>query len=148
MLPVSCKEQVGSLNYGLRVSGRCGRFLSQSKLLSETRSKYKHREARINLRFACMKNRFLYFLRCCLARSLNRLRWSSKSGFEQNSPSDHKLRLQKHCCKNPDCNWQSTPTTSTVFGTDTPDLVKLQCEQGAFTWLQDNLEKLNCQRCQ
>jgi len=64
--------------------------------------------------------------------------------------SDHKLRLQKHCCKNPDCNWQSTPTTSTVFGTDThPDLVKLQCEQGAlhsYREAQDNLEKLNCQR--
>jgi len=37
-----------------------------------------------------------------------------------------------------------------VFGTDThPDLVKLQCEQGAlhsYREAQDNLEKLNCQR--
>ena len=64
--------------------------------------------------------------------------------------SDHKLRLQKHRCQNPDCNWQSTPTTSTVFGTDThPDLAKLQCEQGAlysYRQAQSNLEQLNCQR--
>lgn len=64
--------------------------------------------------------------------------------------SDHKLRMQKHLCKNPDCNWQSTPTTSTVFGTDThPDLAKLQCSQGAlhsYREAQNNLEKLNCQR--
>lgn len=38
--------------------------------------------------------------------------------------SDHKLHIQKHRCNNPDCNWQSTPTTTTVFGTDIhPDLV-------------------------
>ena len=64
--------------------------------------------------------------------------------------SDHKIRIQKHRCKNPDCNWQSTPTTISVFGTDThPDLSKLQCEQGAlhsYREAQDNLEKLNCQR--
>jgi len=64
--------------------------------------------------------------------------------------SDHKLRMQKHRCKNPECNWQSTPTTSTVFGSDThPDLVKLQCEQGAwhsYREAQSNLEKLNAQR--
>lgn len=78
----------------------------------------------------------------------------SKYGFMESKFhavfSDHKLRLQKHLCKNPDCNWQSTPTTSTVFGTDThPDLVKLQCEQGAlnsYRAAQDNLERLNCQR--
>jgi len=78
----------------------------------------------------------------------------SKYGFGESQFhavfSDHKLRLQKHRCKNSDCNWQSTPTTSTVFGTDThPDLVKLQCEQGAlhsYREAQDNLEKLNCQR--
>jgi hypothetical protein len=64
--------------------------------------------------------------------------------------SDHKIRIQKHLCKNPDCNWQSTPTTSTVFCTDThPDLAKLQCEQGAlhsYREAEDNLERLNCQR--
>jgi len=78
----------------------------------------------------------------------------SKNGFMSSNFhavfSDHKLRIQKHCCKNPDCNWQSTPTTSTVFGSDThPDLVKLQCEQGAlhsYRQAEDNLGKLNCQR--
>ncbi len=64
--------------------------------------------------------------------------------------SDHKLRLQKHRCKNPDCNWQSTPTTHTFFGTDThPDLVKLQCEQGvlnSYRMAETYLAKLNCQR--
>jgi len=78
----------------------------------------------------------------------------SKNGFMESNFhavfSDHKLRLQKHRCKNSDCHWQSTPTTSTVFGTDThPDLVKLQCEQGAlhsYREAQNNLEKLNCQR--
>ncbi|MBV8888004.1 MAG: ISKra4 family transposase, partial [Chroococcidiopsidaceae cyanobacterium CP_BM_RX_35] len=78
----------------------------------------------------------------------------SKYGFMQSKFhavfSDHKLRMQKHRCQNPDCNWQSTPTTSTVFGTDThPDLAKLQCEQGvlhSYRKAQDNLDKLNCQR--
>ncbi len=63
--------------------------------------------------------------------------------------SDHKLHIQKHRCHHPDCNWQSTPTT-TVFGTDIhPDLAKLQCEQGAlfsYREAQTNLEKLNCAR--
>ncbi|GAC1504080.1 MAG: hypothetical protein NVS2B14_16910 [Chamaesiphon sp.] len=62
--------------------------------------------------------------------------------------SDHQLRLQKHRCHNPECNWQSTPTTTTVFGTDIhPDLAKLQCEQGAifsYRVAQTNLEKINC----
>lgn len=78
----------------------------------------------------------------------------SKFGFKQSQFhavfSDHKLRIQKHRCKNPDCDWQSTPTTSSVFGTDThPDLAKLQCEQGAlhsYREAQVNLEKLNCRR--
>lgn len=77
-----------------------------------------------------------------------------KNGFIQSKFhavfSDHNLRIQKHRCKNPECKWQSTPTTSTVFGTDThPDLVKLQCEQGAlhsYREAQENLEKLNCQK--
>ena len=64
--------------------------------------------------------------------------------------SDHCLRMQKHHCNNPECNWQSTPTTTTVFGTAThPDLAKLQCEQGAlysYRGAQDNLEKINCHR--
>ncbi|QUY46119.1 ISKra4 family transposase (plasmid) [Acaryochloris sp. 'Moss Beach'] len=64
--------------------------------------------------------------------------------------SDHKLRIQKHRCKNPECRWQSTPTTISVFGTDThPDLVKLQCENGAlhsYREAQDNMERLNTQR--
>ncbi|WP_299404846.1 ISKra4 family transposase [Acaryochloris sp. IP29b_bin.148] len=78
----------------------------------------------------------------------------SKNGFMRSIFhavfSDHKLRLQKHRCTNPDCGWQSTPTTLTEFGTDThPDLAKLQCEQGAtnsYRVAQTNLEKLNCQR--
>jgi hypothetical protein len=64
--------------------------------------------------------------------------------------SDHKLRIQKHRCKNPECDWQSTPTTNTVFGTDThPDLTKLQCELGAlhsYREAQRKLEQLNAQR--
>ncbi len=47
--------------------------------------------------------------------------------------SDHKVGIQKHQCGDPDCNWQSSPTTTSVFGTSIhPDLAKLQCEQGAF----------------
>lgn len=64
--------------------------------------------------------------------------------------SDHKVRIQKHKCRNPECDWQSTPTTTSVFGTSThPDLAKLQCEQGAlYTYreAQANLEKLTVQR--
>ena len=65
--------------------------------------------------------------------------------------SDHKLRIQKHRCSDPECGWQSTPTTTTVFGTDIhPDLAKLQCEQGAlhsYREAQTNLENLNtCRR--
>lgn len=64
--------------------------------------------------------------------------------------SDHKLHIQKHRCNNPECNWQSTPTTTTIFGTDIhPDLAKLQCEQGAlfsYREAQTNLETLNCSR--
>lgn len=78
----------------------------------------------------------------------------SKNGFMESKFhavfSDHKLRIQKHCCKNPDCHWQSTPTTTSVFGTDIhPDLAKLQCEQGALHSYRDaaaNLEKLNAER--
>ena len=77
-----------------------------------------------------------------------------KNGFLQSNFhavfSDHKLRIQKHRCNKPECNWQSTPTTTTVFGTDIhPDLAKLQCEQGAlfsYREAQTNLEKINCSR--
>jgi hypothetical protein len=75
----------------------------------------------------------------------------SKNGFMESKFhavfSDHQLRIQKHCCKNPDCHWQSAPTTTSVFGTDIhPDLAKLQCEQGALHSYRDaaaNLDKLN-----
>jgi len=78
----------------------------------------------------------------------------AKNGFKQSNFhavfSDHKLRIQQHRCQNPECNWQSGPTTSSVFGTDVhPDLAKLQCEQGAlFSYREaaSNLEKLNAQR--
>jgi hypothetical protein len=64
--------------------------------------------------------------------------------------SDHQLRIQKHRCNNSECNWQSTPTTTSVFGTDIhPDLAKLQSEQGAlysYREAQTNLEKLNTSR--
>jgi len=63
--------------------------------------------------------------------------------------SDHKLRVQKHVCGNAACRWQSSPTIKALFGANIhPDLVKLQCEQGAlfsFREAQSNLEKLNCE---
>ena len=62
--------------------------------------------------------------------------------------SDHKLRIGKHHCTNPECRWSTSPTTKSVFGTNIhPDLAKLQCEQGAlfsYREAQGNLEKLNC----
>jgi hypothetical protein len=78
----------------------------------------------------------------------------SKHGFTQSNFhavfSDHQLRIQKHRCKNPECHWQSAPTTTSVFGTAIhPDLVKLQCEQGALHSYRDaagNLERMNAQR--
>ena len=78
----------------------------------------------------------------------------SKFGFQQSNFhavfSDHKLRIQKHRCSDPECDWQSAPTTLSVFGTAThPDLVKLQCEQGAlysFREAETNLQKLMVQR--
>lgn len=63
--------------------------------------------------------------------------------------SDHELRVQKHRCNNPECNWQSFPTITSLFKTNIhPDLAKLQCEQGAlfsYREAQKNLEKINCQ---
>ncbi|MEM9155161.1 MAG: ISKra4 family transposase [Cyanobacteria bacterium P01_F01_bin.33] len=78
----------------------------------------------------------------------------NKLGFTQSKFqavfSDHKVGIQKHVCKNPECRWQSSPTTTSVFGTSIhPDLAKLQCEQGAlysYREAETNLEKLNVHR--
>ena len=63
--------------------------------------------------------------------------------------SDHKLRLQRHCCSNTACHWQGASTIQAVFGTNIhPDLAKLQCEQGAWYSYREaerNLGKLNAQ---
>lgn len=63
--------------------------------------------------------------------------------------SDHQLKIQQHCCDNPDCDWRSFPTINSLLGTNRhPDLAKLQCEQGAlysFREGQKNLERLNCE---
>ena len=75
----------------------------------------------------------------------------SRNGYKQSKFhavfSDHKLRLQKHRCKSPECGWQSAPTVVSEFGTNIhPDLAKLHCEQGAlfsYREAQSNLEKLN-----
>jgi len=64
--------------------------------------------------------------------------------------SDHNVGIQKHKCRNPECDWQSTPTTTSIFGASVhPDLAKLQCEQGAlysYREAQSNLEKLTVHR--
>ena len=37
--------------------------------------------------------------------------------------SDHTVRIQKHHCSHPDCGWHSTPTITSLFGTNIhPDL--------------------------
>ena len=47
--------------------------------------------------------------------------------------SDHTVRIQKHHCRHPDCGWHSTPTITSLFGTNIhPDLATLHCEQGAL----------------
>lgn len=77
-----------------------------------------------------------------------------KRGFTQSNFhavfTDHKIGIQKHQCCNPECNWQSAPTTTSVFGTSIhPDLAKLQCEQGtlhSYREAQTNLEKLTVHR--
>lgn len=62
--------------------------------------------------------------------------------------SDHELSLQKHTCNNPECNWQGSPTVTSLFGTNIhPDLAKLQCELGAlysYREAENNLERINC----
>ena len=46
--------------------------------------------------------------------------------------SDHTVRIQKHHCSHPDCDWHSTPTITALFGTNIhPDFATLQWEQGA-----------------
>ncbi|MGK7907458.1 MAG: ISKra4 family transposase [Synechococcus sp.] len=64
--------------------------------------------------------------------------------------TDHKVGIQKHRCQAPECKWQSTPTTTSVFGTSIhPDLAKLQCEQGAlysYREAESNLAKLTVHR--
>lgn len=63
-----------------------------------------------------------------------------KNGY-QNSDfhavfSDHKIKLQKHICKNPDCKLHITPSIKSLFGTNIhPDLAKLQCEPRSLTQL-------------
>jgi hypothetical protein len=47
--------------------------------------------------------------------------------------SDHTVRIQKHHCSHPDCGWHSTPTITSLFGTNIhPDLAILHCTQGAL----------------
>jgi hypothetical protein len=78
----------------------------------------------------------------------------NKMGYAQSNFhavfTDHKVRIRKHQCRNPECDWQSTPTTTSVFGTSVhPDLAKLQCEQGAlysYREAEANLEKLTVHR--
>lgn len=64
--------------------------------------------------------------------------------------SDDQVGIQKHKCRNPECDWQSSPTTTSVFGTSIhPDLAKLQCSQGAmysYREAESNLEKLTVHR--
>jgi len=48
------------------------------------------------------------------------------------SERERELRIQKHKCNNPACNWQGSPAVTSLFGTNIhPDLARLQCEQGA-----------------
>ena len=46
--------------------------------------------------------------------------------------TDHKIKIKKQRCSNPDCDWQSIHTVKSLLGTSVhPDLHKLQCEYGA-----------------
>ena len=64
--------------------------------------------------------------------------------------SDHEVRIQKHSCNHPECNWHSSPTVASLFATNIhPVLAKLQCEQGAlysYREAESNLEKLTVHR--
>src|SRR5215510_14569978 len=61
--------------------------------------------------------------------------------------SDHTVRIQKHHCSQPDCGWQSTPTITSLFGTNIhPDLATIQGAQGAwysYREAEKNLEQWN-----
>ena len=61
--------------------------------------------------------------------------------------SDHTVRIQKHHCSQHDCGWHSTPTVTSLFGTNMhPDLATIQCAQGAlysYREAQKNLEQWN-----
>jgi hypothetical protein len=61
--------------------------------------------------------------------------------------SDHTVRIQKHHCRHPDCGWHSTPTITSLCGTNIhPDLATLQCAQGAlysYREAKKNLEMCN-----
>ena len=47
--------------------------------------------------------------------------------------SDHTVRIQKHHCRHPDCGWHSTPTITSLFGTNIhPDLATIQCAQDQY----------------
>lgn len=77
-----------------------------------------------------------------------------KRGFAQSKFhavfTDHQVGIQKHRCGSETCRWQSSPTTTSVFGTTVhPDLAKLQCEQGArhsYREAEQNLANLTVQR--
>jgi len=62
--------------------------------------------------------------------------------------TDHQVGIQKHKCRNPECDWQSTTTTS-VFGTSIhPDLAKCNASKALYSYrqAQSNLEKLTVRR--
>jgi hypothetical protein len=61
--------------------------------------------------------------------------------------SDHIVRIQKHSCSHPACRWPSTPTITSLFGTNIhPDFATIQCAQGALSSsraAEKNLEQWN-----
>jgi len=61
--------------------------------------------------------------------------------------SDHTVRIQQHSCRQPACGWHSTPTITSLFGTNIhPDLAIVHCEQGAlysYREAKKNLETWN-----
>jgi len=49
--------------------------------------------------------------------------------------SDHNLRIQKHCCKNPEVRLaESTHHLTLYLGLMFADLAKLQCEQSVASY--------------
>src|SRR5215510_410412 len=61
--------------------------------------------------------------------------------------SDPTVRIQKYHCSHPDCRWHSTPTITSLFGTNIhPDFATVPCEQGALSSYREakkNLETWN-----